>query len=300
MEIVDGQLHEPGVWFKWEEASQETWHTVLTESLLTTVDAVGVDGAVLMPSDTVWAERVAEAYPGRFAVIPRVYPGPPNPAGAEIDPEAPDIEDQLTAAFARPGIKGIRFALGFWDDVVERWKQGAFDRAVDACARHDIPIFMFVSGHMDLVAPVAERYPDLPIVVDHMGIRQPPLEPVDSPPWRRLGELLALGRHPNVSVKLCGAPSLSLEGPPYADSWPAIEATLEAFGADRLFWASDISRFRGRLGAHRFPVAEAEYVGKHTYAESLAFFSESPLSESEKELILGGTIRRILDWPATA
>jgi L-fuconolactonase len=300
MEIVDGQLHEPGVWFEWAGAPNEMWHTVLTESLLTTTDAVGVDAAVLMPSDTDWAEGVASSYPGRFAVIPRLYPGPPNPAGTEIDPEAPDIEEQIVAAFARPAIKGIRFALGFWEEVVARWKEGAFDNAVEACARHDIPIFMFVSGHMDIVAPLAERYPGLRIVVDHMGIRQPPLEPVDSPPWRRLDELLALGKYPNISVKLCGAPSLSLTGPPYADSWPAVERMLEAFGAERLFWASDISRFRGRLGSHRFAVAEADYVGKHTYAESLAFFSESSLSAAEKQLILGGTIRRILDWPATA
>jgi L-fuconolactonase len=297
MEIVDGQLHEPGVWFEWEEAAPETWRTVLTESLLTTMDAVGVDAAVIVPTEREWAEQVAAAHPGRFAVVPRVYPGPPNPLGDEIDPEAPDIEDKLVETFGRPGTKGIRFSVGFWDEVVGRWKAGAFDRAVEVCARHDVPIFLFASGHMDIVGPTAERHPDLRIVLDHMGIRQPPLEPVDSPPWRRLDELLKLASYPNIFVKLCGAPSLSLEGPPYADSWSAIERILDAFGPERLFWASDISRFRGRLGARRFAVAEADYVGKHTYAQSLAFFAESALSDSEKGLILGGSIRRILDWP---
>ena len=59
MEIVDGQLHEPGVWLEWKDAPPAMWHDVLTESLLTTTDAVGVHGAVLMPSDVVWAESVA-------------------------------------------------------------------------------------------------------------------------------------------------------------------------------------------------------------------------------------------------
>jgi L-fuconolactonase len=301
MEIVDGQLHEPGVWFEWKDAQPETWHNVMTESLLTTMDAVGVDAAVLVPSyDQVWTQRVAAEYPERFASVPRLYSGPPSPPSDEIDPEAPDIEDQLVEMFGRPGIRGIRFSIGFWDEVVARWKEGAFDRAVEVCSRHDIPIFLFASGHIDIVAPVAERYPDLQIALDHMGIRQPPLEPVDSPPWRRLDELLELAKYPNICVKLCGAPSLSLEGPPYSDSWAALERILEAFGASRLFWASDISRFRGRLGARQFTVAQADYVGKHTYAQSLAFFADSSLSDSEKQLILGGTIRQILDWPAAA
>lgn len=276
------------------------WQDVLTESLLTTTDAVGVDGAVLMPSDVVWAESVAAAYPDRFTVIPRLNPGFDDPEGREMDPEDPDIEQQIGAAFARPGVSGIRFSIGFWEEIVERWHAGRFDRALGACAKQSIPIFMFVSGHIELVEPVAQRYPGLPIVVDHMGLRQPPLEPVDSPPWARLDELLVLAKYENISVKLCGATSLSLEGYPFRDSWPQVERMLEAFGAGRLFWASDISRFRGRLGHHTFAVAEADYVGKHTYAESLAFYRDSDLSENEKELILGGTIRRILSWPAVA
>jgi predicted TIM-barrel fold metal-dependent hydrolase len=298
VEIVDGQLHEPGVWLEWKGAPPATWHDVLTESLLTTTDAVGVHGAVLMPSDVVWAESVAAAYPGRFTVIPRLNPGFDDPERREMEPEDPDIEEQISAAFARPGVTGIRFSIGFWEEIVERWHAGRFDRALGACAEQGVPIFLFVSGHLELVEPVAQRYPDVPIVVDHMGLRQPPLEPVDSPPWARLDELLALAKYENISVKLCGATSLSLEDYPFRDSWPHVERMLEAFGAGRLFWASDISRFRGRLGHHTFAVAEADYVGKHTYAESLAFYRDSDLSEDEKELILGGTIRRILNWPA--
>src|SRR5579871_6247587 len=229
MEIIDGQLHDPSTWLDWEGVPTETRLKVLTETLFASIDAVGVDGAVLMASAP-WAESVAIAHPDRFVSVPRVNPFPVV-AGAdgaatsfrassdELDVEAPDIEEQIAATFARPGIAGIRFAIGFWPDVVERWNAGAFDRAVAACATQGIPIFMFVSGHLEIVAPVAQAHPDLTLIVDHLGLRQPPLEPVDNPPWARVSELIELARFPNIAVKLCGATSLSTQPYPYADSW---------------------------------------------------------------------------------
>jgi predicted TIM-barrel fold metal-dependent hydrolase len=308
MEVIDGQLHEPSLWADYEGASPEEWHRALTESLMSSTDAVGVDGAVIMPStDQPWAEGMAAAYPNRFAVVPRLAPmsgdGDPNgldPEGREIDPEAPDIKEQIANIAERPGIKGLRFSISFWDEVIELWHKGRFDRALEACAEVKLPVFMFVSGALELVAPVAEKYPDLPIVIDHIGLRQRPLEVQDIPAWARLGELLALAKYPNIAVKVCAPVAMSDDGPPYQDSWAAVESMLESFGVDRLFWASDISRIRGRVGAYRFEEALVDYPGKHTYAESLAFFRDRSLSDSEKQMILGGTIRKVLDWPGEA
>ena len=159
---------------------------------------------------------------------------------------------------------------------------------------------MFISGHLDRVGPLAARYPKLTLVVDHLGLAQPPLEAPDSPPFARLPGLLELAAHPNVAVKLCGAPSLSLEPYPFEDVWAPVREIVDAFGADRLMWASDISRFQGRVGwALRVPGADGHYTGKHTYAESLALFRDTGLlSQNEREQVLGGTVRRILEWPA--
>jgi len=91
-----------------------------------------------------------------------------------------------------------------------------------------------------------------------------------------------------------------------------------------LAWGSDIGRFRGRIG-YTIRVLEAAtgdkpaqvvigpdahvpgpppngpaYSGKHNYMEALApFLFSSQLSQSEKELILGQTTRRLLKWPGT-
>ena len=307
MEIIDGQLHGSSTWLDWSAEQDETRNKVLTESLFAGMDAVGVDAVVLQAAGP-WAEGLGAEFPDRIAVIPRVNPFPAAGGDAstfrgssdELDVEDPRIEDRLAATFAQPGIRGIRFSVGFWPDVVERWNAGVFDRAIAACADQQIPVFMFVSGHLEIVAPVAQAHPDLTLIVDHLGLRQPPLEEVDNPPWKRLSELIAVAKYPNVSVKMCGATSLSAEPYPYGDAWPRVAEIIEAFGAARLFWASDISRFRGRMGmSPPIPYAVEPYVGKHTYMESLAFYKYSDeLSAAEKEAILGGTIRRLLRWPA--
>ena len=73
---------------------------------------------------------------------------------------------------------------------------------------------------------------------------------------------------------------------------------IDAFGPERLIWASDIGRFHGRMGWEALPAfsnAQEDYVGKHTYAESLSLFRDTnELDQREKELILSGTARRIL------
>lgn len=57
---------------------------------------------------------------------------------------------------------------------------------------------------------------------------------------------------------------------------------IDAYGANRLMWASD------------FTVT----VGHHTYAESLfCLRAADRLSENNKEWILGKTARQILRWP---
>ena len=81
-------------------------------------------------------------------------------------------------------------------------------------------------------------------------------------------------------------PALSKEPFPYRDVNPVLREIVDAFGADRLMWASDTTRFRGRIGIGRFqnPATLGDYPGKHTYAESLLFIRENEvLSRAEKE-----------------
>lgn len=108
-----------------------------------------------------------------------------------------------------------------------------------------------------------------------------------------------MARFSNVHVKLCGLPSLSRERFPFADANAPLRAIVDAFGADRLMWASDTTRFVGRIGIGRYqnPRTLEDYPGKHRYADSLMFIRENPvLTPAEKQAILGGTAARALGW----
>jgi L-fuconolactonase len=304
MEVVDGQLHNPAPWLEWADHETPTRRSVLTETLLAAIDAVGVEAVLLFPvEDEAWAEELADREPARFAWVPMLTGGDMAVFGLgshTIKPDAPDVEAQIEATRSRPGVLALRIVTFGWPDEVQRMKAGGYERALAACEQQRIPVFLMVTAHLDLVPPIAEAHPDLTLIIDHLGLPQFPPEEPDAPPFKQLPEVLALARYPNVAVKLCGMPGLSAEPYPFMDVWPQARQFVDAFGADRLLWASDIGRFRGRVGWNmRVPGTENQYPGKHTYAESLGLYRNTELlSAHERELILGGTVRQLLSWPA--
>lgn len=301
MRIVDAQLHDPSVSRDWDGADERTRRGVLTELQLAYMAAAGVDAAVLFPVDLGWAEEAAAEWPERFAIVRMVTP---EGRLGGIDPAAPDVEDIVEAEWAKPALVGLRILPRMFPDHdgsgYVQLRDGFYDRALATCERLGIPVFVSAMGNLSAPAEVAGRFPRLTVVVDHFGLRQPPELERDSPPFGALDELLALAALPNVAVKFCGAPVLSLQPFPYLDVWVPLRRVVDAFGADRLMWASDISRFDGRVGFDiRLGWAGREYDGKHSYAESLLAVRETPeLSPAEKEWLLGGTVRKLIGWPA--
>ncbi len=309
MEVIDGQLHEPGPFLNWPDdvARRED---VLTEVMVAAMEAVGVHGAVLFPTfDVNWAIRVAEREGRRFAVVPMVTTRQMEGPAAAIDPTVPDIAERLLEMATRPGVKAFRaMASTFSDEVAQLHRvgqlpterlleSGAYDRALATCEEHGIPLFLSTAGRPDRAVYVAERFPDLVVVIDHLALVQVP-QPVPQPWDRQLPDVLELARFPRMNVKLCGLPSFSTEAFPYRDVQRQAADVVAAFGAERVLWASDISRFEGHVAwTVRFPELERDYQGKHTYSEALRFILDADwLSTTDKEWILGKTVRRILSW----
>jgi L-fuconolactonase len=299
MDVVDAQLHDPGPMLEWDTSDEETREKVLTELLHSMTEAVGVDGALLFPSvaQERWAERLAAGSPGRYALVPRVNPGIAG-QDAALDPEASDVEARIAAARERPGVAALRFVISHWPESRAKFESGAWDRALTACEEQQMPIFVFASGRLDLASRLIDAYPQLPVVVDHLGLPQPPLENLDDDRWTDLPQLIELAERPNVYVKMCGAPSLSSEPFPYHDVWGHLRSIVDAFGAERLMWASDISRFRGRVGWHmRLTPEQLDFAGQHSYAQSIGLYRDTDLlTSSEKEWVLGRSVRRLLGW----
>lgn len=291
MKILDAQLHDPAPWLDWTGYDLDTQHNLLSELTLAYLDAIGVAGVVLVtPED--WGSAAAKAFPSRFAYVP------------DITPDVPHIEAAVAQAEAKrdQGLIALRTTIGWPLDgsEVRRFEEGTWEPIFAACERHRVPVFMFITRWLRLAEGVAERYPDLTLIIDHLGLAQPPMDVREEPPFRSLPELLALAKFPNVAVKLCGLPALSDQSFPYPDVVPQLRSIIDAYGADRVMWASDIGRFNGRIGLHKYeiPGTQEPYRGKHNYSESLNFIRYCDLlADEEKEAILGGTLTRLLGWP---
>lgn len=295
MEIIDAQVH------CWEAESQRPasrpWdpafnygHDPNEESFtyhdaIVAMNAVGVDAAVLsIPPgyrraleggafryDNSYAEEASTTYPRRLVSM------------ARWDHHDPDIDDLMAETRSRPGTLGVRTVIispQDWED----YEAGRYDALFAAAERHEVPIMLFVSRRPEAAGPIAQAHPNLQLIVDHLGLPQPPHMQADPDPFERLPRLLDLARYPNVAVKLSGVPTLSKEPYPFRDLWPHIHKILDAFSVDRVMWGSDVTRC----------------WGLHTWAEALFYIRHTDeLSEGDKEKVLGGTLRKLLRWPAT-
>lgn len=238
--------------------------------------AAGVGGAVLIPlgAEDSYVAAACAAHPSRYMGIAVARPG-------EHDPGL--VADRLE----RGRFRGLRmFELpGEWEDA--SW------RGVLARLEQDGRVLWVYPRVEDLtnLAVVASRLTGLRIVLNHCGLTQagigvdeqgrPRLDSVIPQPTEPF--ILDLARQENVSVVLSGAYAFSHQRYPYLDIGEVARRLLDAFGPDRLMWGSD------------FPWI----IDDPGYRQTLAIVDHHlpGLSTPERSAILGGTCRRVLDWP---
>jgi L-fuconolactonase len=310
VEIIDGQLHEFGPRLAWANVDAASRDGVLEELAYASMAAVGVDGAVLHPvGPMAWACNLARRDPDRFAIIPMLTSLPMEGSEDMVHPASPNIEGRIDEIMARPGVAALRLvppspsaavgaAAPLDPEEDGRLTGGGFDAALAICQRRGIPVFLAFGGRVEAVEPVVKAFPDLTVVIDHMGVAGPPHQ--HDPWWKAIPTTIGLAGYPNVHVKLSSAPVFSRERLPFRDVSPQMIDLVNAFGSQRILWGSDISRFQGQMGwSLRNPALQGDYLGRHTYAESLAFITDADwLNGEQKADILGKSVRRLLRWPA--
>jgi predicted TIM-barrel fold metal-dependent hydrolase len=104
----------------------------------------------------------------------------------------------------------------------------------------------------------------------------------------QLDRVFELAEFPNVALKWSHAPSLLSEHAyPFRDVLPLLRRAIDAFGIERILWASDYTVARDQHG--------------EAWAHSLYYLLDSDqLSLTEKEWILGRSVRQVLRWPAAS
>jgi predicted TIM-barrel fold metal-dependent hydrolase len=251
---------------------------VTGDDMVKAMDAVGVDGALLVSPYTMYrydpsyALAVRAAHPDRFAVI------------KPVDPNDPKVADTIAQWADTEGTVAIRIMMtqGVSTDAADP----GIGRVLAAAARHSLPVNLLCWGRLDQVGQMAARHPGTRLVIDHLGLQQPFEPPAPAAPWAELPKLLALAAHDNLMVKISGACTLSHQPFPYKDIWDPLGRIFDAFSIDRCMWGTDWTRAVGLL----------------TYKQGVeAFRVTDRLSDSERAALMGQTLQKVYDWaPAKA
>ena len=276
MQTIDCQVHtyernHPG----------RPWTNVLRgpaevtgDDMVAAMDAVGVDGALLVSPfamyryDASYALEVYAKHPGRFGLI------------KPVDPSDPAVADAIADWAANKGTVGVRIMLNREGVSTEAADPG-LNRVLAAGARHGLPVNLMATGRLEQAAALAARNPDTSVVIDHLGLQQPHVPPAPPQPFAELPNLLALAAQKNITVKISGACTLAHEPFPYQDIWDPLWRIFDAFGLDRCMWGTDWTRA----------------VDVLTYQQGVeAFRVTDRLSDSDRATLMGETLRRVYRW----
>ena len=276
MLIVDSQVH---TWAA--DTPERPWsgggepHRTVpftNEDLLQEMDATGVDRAVLVPpgwegSRNDLALAAACAHPDRFAVMGRIPPA-----------RLSKSQGALIGWRKQPGMLGMRLAFNT-PKAAAIFSSGKLDWLWSEAEAEGVPLMILV-WHADVhfVDAIAAKHPRLRIVLDHLGLRsnQPATEA-----FRDFDKLLAIAKRPNVAAKASALPSYAIDRYPFPSLHPYVRRAYDAFGPQRLFWGTDLSRS---------PIS---------YRSQVTMFTEelSWLTAGDKEWIMGRGVCEWLGWP---
>ena len=270
---IDCQVHA------YDRNNEENYRSVLAgpatvtgEEMVAAMDAVGVDGALLISPFTIYGydssycEGVAERYPDRFGLI------------APFDPNSPTVGAEVEAWAERPGVVGARIVLSFEGVTADHPGLG---RVLEAGARTGLPINVLCWGQTSTLTELARRHPNTQLVIDHVGLQQPFAPPPPDEPWADIESVLSVAQFEHVAIKISGACTLSHEPFPYADIWAPLGRIFEAYGFERCMWGTDWTRATNLL----------------TFEQGVeAFRVTETLSEDERAALMGGTLQQIYGW----
>ncbi len=263
MPIVDAQIH---LWRKGTTTPPHRAQPYLVDEAIRDMDAAGVDAALIHPPS--WdpdsneqAVEAVRAHPDRFAILGR------------FALDRPESRALIDGWKSRPGMLGLRFT--FLQPHMKTWPtDGTIDWLWPAAERAGLPVALLATEFLPLVGEIAGRHPGLKLIVDHLGARR---GNKGDAAFANLPKLLALAKHPNIAVKATGGPGYADDGCPFRSLHKRYRAIYDAFGPQRMFWGTDITRM---------PCSWKECITHFT--EELPW-----LSARDKELIMG---RALCDW----
>ncbi len=230
MAIIDAHMHcwslsTPG--HEWPTADTPALHCDFgIDDLIADADGTPLDGVVLVQSqptdaDTDWMLALAARDPVVLGVV------------GWVDLADPNAPERIAALSADSKLRGLRPMLQGMADT--DWLiRDEVAPAIAAMVGHGLRLDALVEPrHLSMLARFADRWPELPIVIDHAAKPNDARGGLD--PWRAdLATLAGQG----VWCKLSGMRTEQLPGDPVDALAPYIDHLVATFG-ERLMWGSD-------------------------------------------------------------
>jgi L-fuconolactonase len=229
--------------------------------------AAGVDHTVLVQSadnveDTDAMLAMADRWRRVAGVVGWVPLDQPEEAAAQLDRRGHD--DRFV------GVRHLIHTEANPDWVVRGEVAAGLDLLAERGLTFDVVAVL--PRHLEHVPTLAERHPDLRLVIDHLA--KPPIADRGWEPWASL--LARAAAYDNVYAKVSGLNTAAdPENWSAADLRPYVDKALELFGAERLMYGGD------------WPIAVLAGDYEKVWRETNALLAE--LSPAERDLILGGT-----------
>lgn len=284
MEIVDSQIHFGPGGIEETLAAMDT----LGISAVLADEFWGLDnwgpgytlanGAYRVTSPT--AELASWLHPDRFSYVLRV------------DRTDPEVESLIRMIADAPHARATRILPALTAVELKAFASGGYGPVFAVAEEVGLPVFVFIAGHVELLPPYLEKFPNLQFIVDHCGMpleadvgfldEATPDQAHGGPDVAYFDEVLKLASYPNVALKWTHAQGMfGVRDYPFAGLAPYLRRALDAFGVERVMWASDNG---------------GNQTGE-TWAELLFYLRDCPaFTDTEKEWLLGRTVRTVLGW----
>ena len=213
----------PGVGSIYRDVAVEDWQKLSAP--------LGITGGILVQAaptvaETMYLLAMADANPAVLGVV------------GWVDFMAADAVAQIEALAKHPKLKGLRPMLHDLPDAA--WiLQPAVQGALTAMEKLGLVLDALIRPvHLPYILTIAQRYPNLSIVIDHCA--KPEIALGVDTAWQPWADgMAALANLPNVSCKLSGLLTEAGKSPHSRTCKPWIEFVLQIFNSDRIIWGSD-------------------------------------------------------------
>jgi len=273
--IIDSHMHV------WEADSPKyPWHPLAhvrpdyawpVEQALGFMDKQDIFGGVLIQVsmysfNNSYLLECGRRYPDRFRLV------------GMLDPLSDNIESEMEELF-KQGVRGLRLAMHLREDIPWFNHPGA-DRLWSKASELGMILALLVGlNHLDEAVKSIQRYPKVPVVIDHLA-RPDNLPYLDNYPFE---SLLQLARFEQVYVKASALGVISRQPYPHMDALEWVQQVYSAFGPLRMMWGTDAPMSQD---PNEIPAAI-----------KLIDLALPNISIKEREDILGGNAYRLFGWP---